>query len=359
MSAATATSLTCERRASTTPISLRLPDIGSRRCWRATRMRLARVSVLSDLRLAELLPANSFQGTLLVAKSLRTSFAAAGSKRPQLLSTLDFGRQIIRFSLPGGLFGLLAGIYFQLFRTCWKSFGTVGESTNVGVPLDPVTQNFIATAVGLLVAGFALYQTYYVFYRPEPRVLRKRLRLPRDRGGTILRPLADLPDLGKWIKAHFGVPLPVKELGHDGGERDKEERQIWYENNALVRSLLNYVAQRGGEAIKTDYGYRADMYHALGACRLAPPAAALCACAYALSAYHADFWANSGVSAAVAIFIWATAVFLLRIFDSNRKNAWYALTSQARQDLYAWFTTHPESPLLSSKAQEDDLPPID
>jgi len=258
---------------------------------------------------------------------------------------MDFGRQIIRFSLPGGLFGLLAGIYVQLFHTFWKAFGTIGTSSAVAAPVDPVTQNFIATAVGLLVAGFALYQTYYVFYRPEPRILGWHLRLTRDRGGTILRPLSGLPGMSDWVNTHFKVSLPTGELSHDGFERSKQDRQVWYENNALVRSLLNYVAQHGGEAIKADYGYRADMYHALGACRLAPPTAALVACIYALSALHADLWANPVVSVVMALFIWSSALFLLRIFDSNRKNAWYALTSQARQDLYAWFSSSPDSPV--------------
>lgn len=260
---------------------------------------------------------------------------------------MNFGRQIIRFSLPGGLFGLLAGIYFEFFRAAWRAFGTVGASANVGVPVDPVTQNFIATAIGLLVAGFAIYQTYYVFYRPDPRLPGRHLRLTRDRGGTILRPLGEIPEMQRWVEAHFGVPLRNQVLPHDSGiTRDKAARQIWYENNALVRSLLNYVAQYGGDAIKSDYGYRADMYHALGACRIAPPIAALCACAYALSAFHADLLANSHVSLAVAVFIWGSAFLLLRIFDSNRKNAWYALTYQARQDLLAWFTTNPDSPLM-------------
>ena len=260
---------------------------------------------------------------------------------------MTFGRQLIRFSLPGGLFGLLAAIYIELFRTSIRAFGTAEEAKQVGVPLDPLAQNFIATAVGLLVAGFVIYQTYYVFYRPQPRFLWWRLPVPRDRGGAILMPLVDLPGMRQWVEASLQASLPEEILPFaDVAEREKAERERWYENNALVRGLLNYVAQRGGKELKSDIAYRADMYHALGACRWASFAASGCATIYVVVAYHADVARNWPESAMVfAIAVWSSW-FLYRVFRSNRKNAWYALTAQARQGLLAWFTTHPESPLL-------------
>lgn len=265
---------------------------------------------------------------------------------------MDFGRQLIRFSLPGGLFGLLVGLYLELFREAWRVLGTVADKQQLDVPLDPLTQNFIATAVGLLVAGFVIYQTYYVFYRPEPRFLWRNLRMTRDRGGAILHPLAEVPGLSEWVERHTGSALPSKELPHHVTTRSKEDRETWYENNALVRSLLIYAAQHDGEEIKADVTYRADMYHALGACRLAAPIAAMCTCIYALAVYHANVTANLVISACAILVVFASTAFLVYIFDSNRKNTWYALTSQARQSLLIWFTTHPESPCVTAPVAE-------
>jgi len=196
------------------------------------------------------------------------------------------------------------------------------------------------------VAGFVIYQTYYVFYRPQPRILRWKLPVPRDRGGTILEPLGDLPGLRKWVKDHFQSELPTAVLPFaDVTERSKAEREIWYENNALVRALLNHVSQYDGDELKRDIGYRADMYHALGACRWASFGALGCAFIYIVAAYHKDVlhnWSESGVVLVIASW---SSWFLYRVFRSNRKNAWYALTTQAKQGLLGWFTTHPSSPL--------------
>jgi hypothetical protein len=263
---------------------------------------------------------------------------------------LDFGRQLIRFSLPGGLFGLLAAIYLELFRESWKVFGKPEDAPHPSV-LDPVTQNFIATAIGLLIGGFLIYQLYYVFYRPRPRIFGIPLSRPKDRGGRILMPLNGITGLPTWIEEHFDARLPTAILPHSLREPTEAQRSRWYENNALVRALLTYIAEHGGGELKRDIDYRADMYHALGACRLAATAAAPVAIVYVGVADHSSAFGNLVGSACVAILAGLASGGLYWVFRKNRKNAWYALTAQARQGLYSWFTTSEQSPTRITQAE--------
>lgn len=264
---------------------------------------------------------------------------------------MDFGRQIIRYSIPGGVFVFLTSLYLVILRIAWYLVNPdddrlPGPATSdhkpflnvIGEILDPLTANLLVSIVGMLIAGYLIYQIYYHYYRPAPVILRWRpVRLqPKDRGGEILKHLLRVQGAEGWLNSHFRATESFAIVPRNEA-RDDRARKAWYEHNEIVRSLVNFAAQENYSQIKEDLGFRSDMYHSLGACRFAVWLSTLCAVAYVFLAQGE----NIGEMVERTLIGLVVVLFLTRslhiVFDNNRSKAWLALTQQVGHDLALWY----------------------
>lgn len=100
---------------------------------------------------------------------------------------------------------------------------------------------------------------------------------------------------------------------------------------------MSQVADSGRIHAKQDFDYRADMYHSLGACRVAVLFAAFAALVYIPLAQYPFSWRLGELSAFAALAIGTISFALLWVIRKNRAKAWYALTEQAGHDLRVWY----------------------
>lgn len=265
---------------------------------------------------------------------------------------MDFGRQIIRYSIPGGVFGFLTALLLVMIRITWYIASADEIRTEnidpadkprpiltvIGEVLDPLTTNLLVSVIGMLIAGYLIYQIYYRYYKPSPRILSYRLWRfqPLDRGGEILANFFDAEGAEGWVKDQLHIEGDFEVVQAEKVRTD-DEKLAWYRHNDIVRSLVNFTAQSGNTGVKDDYGYRSDVYHSLGACRLAVLLSGICGILYVFLGAAFDFAVSFERTLVSGVLVLVVCVYLIRVFDRNREKSWHAITQQVGNDLAMWF----------------------
>ncbi len=216
---------------------------------------------------------------------------------------MDWARQILRYSAPAGIMAALL-LGFQLLF----DVAVYGRAPlQLALAAQPVIA-LIALAATLPV-GFLLSQFYRVEFTP---VSRATGYVRRDRGGAILLRLSDsdraaieqamtcsldlsdrtIPSISylpPWIPlARKGIPEPWRlrfsrrkgragrlvapiELADLATQREYADQ--WGRHWEVVQGLLDISSMAGFPELKREYTNLSDLYHALGAARLAVCAA--------------------------------------------------------------------------------------
>jgi hypothetical protein len=256
-------------------------------------------------------------------------------------------RQLLRFSLPGGLFILTAALLQVGLRWAFD----LDKPTPV---LSAISANPAATLAGVVVIGFVLYQLYYLYQRPmRPRYFGGKRR--KDLGGTILEGLDPvvLDELRTVYEAQLHLDTAAME--------DSDYRRAWHEHESVVRSLLAMIETEDGEKIKDDYLLLSDTYHALGACRYVPWAIVVATLLQVVANYSSDLAAHPVKSFVLAVATLAICVAVSSACSRNRDDCWTTMTKQLRRNLRAWFTRHPDflGPKLDAEATVAADPKLD
>jgi hypothetical protein len=241
---------------------------------------------------------------------------------------MDTPRQLLRYSLPGGLFVLVVAVNQLALRWAW--------GPRASIVFSALSENIAAAVAGVFIIGFVIYQLYYFFYRPV--VPLSRGRTTTDRGGAILSGLHGLDgDPLARIEAAYDVEL---NLGISRAPTE-EYRKAWHTHNSIVRSLINTVATCGGETIRQDFTNLSDIYHALGACRLVAPLALLSTVVFAVFNQMPAVEEQPFSTAGAALFMSVITVVIFLTCHANRRDTWHTMTKQLQRDLRIWFTRQP------------------
>jgi hypothetical protein len=251
---------------------------------------------------------------------------------------MDAGKQLIRYSLPGGVFIGLVAVFDFLFRWAWRDRPSVAFSL--------ITNDGLATAVGVVILGFIIYQFYYSMHQPIVRFPLPRFiqfRRTFDRGGWILAGLSNDKNRNKeildeiknvqGIKGALGIARNLK--------RDDKYQERWYRNMHAVRSMLNATRTTGDGHIRDDYVALGDMYHVLGACRISTLFAGVAALIHAglyynLVEHHPLRSFGALIGSLYIVALW------LRVVQHNRLDTLHTMRRQVRRDLRMWLARHPE-----------------
>jgi hypothetical protein len=250
---------------------------------------------------------------------------------------MDGARQLVRYSLPGGLFSLLVIMFQIALHWAWGSFdGT----------LDVLLDHAVAVLAASIIFGFVIYQVYYAMYGPfirlPPPFHRLHWARTHDRGGEIFSGLS--PEDRERIAEALGSKSDLSPAPYFSCDK-KAYKDAWYANSHATRSVLDHLAVRGGEEIKRNYVALSDIYHALGACRYAVILAFSATAGYVALADRAGRFTESPGKSAVAIvgcfvITWAMVV----ICHLNRADTWHTMTKQLRSDLRVWVAAYPDFP---------------
>jgi hypothetical protein len=271
-------------------------------------------------------------------------------------SVMDAARQLIRYSIPGGVFAVLLILFDLIFHAFWHS--------KPNVTFFAVTGSGFATAAGIIILGFIIYQFYYAMHQPIVRFPFPRIKLGRtyDRAGWILTGLTDVDGFLERVKEMQGITGPLDYIDRyfddprtersrfattiyafRNHERDKEYTERWYINVHAMRSLINITTSDGQTRIKDDYVALGDIYHALGACRISIGLSLfVTGIQYIVvdySQYSAHLVVASTCAAAACVII---VGFMLRIVQHNRQDTLHTMKRQLRRDLRSWIAQHPD-----------------
>lgn len=266
--------------------------------------------------------------------------------------------------------------------------------------INPVTkpQTTLAAIAASVPVGFLLYQMYYATYGPTLIIFRflhpwdRRTRVSRDRGAEILGSLP--PDRLAQLRHRFGARLDVRRwythrprrpyatpvldeaairaayptsddgLAWSGAAvlkpRDAtkaafphvevDPRQAtriyadnWRENWTVFRSLLDLAASHAeAKELKTEFTTLSDIYHALGASRLAVPVGWLIGVIYAVAGYTPRVLDHLlGVIFAAALML-VVCTFVFWVLHRARRATWQSALACAHYGLTWCFATHPE-----------------
>jgi hypothetical protein len=251
---------------------------------------------------------------------------------------MDAGKQLIRYSLPGGVFIGLVAVFDLLLRWAWQDKPTAAFAL--------ITNDGLATAVGVVILGFIIYQFYYSMHQPVVRFpLPRSIRFGRtfDQGGWILMGLSSDKKRNKAILAQIRTAQGIKGvLGYARDVRDDDKYQErWYRNMHAVRSLLSATRSTGDSHIRDDYVTLGDIYHVLGACRISTLFAGVAALIHA--GLHYNLVANHPFRSLGALVgsLYIVALWL-RVVQHNRRDTLHTMRRQLRRDLRMWLARHPE-----------------
>lgn len=281
--------------------------------------------------------------------------------------------QLIRLSIPGSIFVLAAAATYAFAEVLW------GNSLSNVESLTTLTTSITAIAASVPL-GFLVYQIYY--WRYSPFVIGDVVT--RDRGRDALWHLD--PEVLARLRTHFDARLDVRRHHrsvstpvirrlkllrlNDGllrarykdptlsvsaeDERlfEKDNRNLrriyednWYENWDVFRALLDLLAGEGKRPeIKQNFTALYDIYHSLGASRLAVVLGSFASLAYLGGAHHGEIGDHLTASIVgvfvVLFFAFGTAYVLHR----TRIATWRSAIAKVRLDLTSCLA--PDSPLL-------------
>jgi len=251
---------------------------------------------------------------------------------------VDIGKHLIRYSLPGGVLIGLAAVFDFVSRWAWREQPTAAFAL--------ITSDGLATALGVVILGFVIYQFYYSMHQPIvrfplPRII--RFGKTFDRGGWILAGLSTDKRRNKEILNKIREVQGIK--GSIGNAKDIKSDDSysdrWYRNMHAVRSLLNATRNTGDDRIRDDYVALSDMYHILGACRIATLFAGVTALVHA-GLYFRLVEDHPFRSAGALVGSLYIAILWLRVVQHNRTDTLHTMRRQVRRDLRMWLVRHPE-----------------
>lgn len=196
--------------------------------------------------------------------------------------------------------------------------------------IDPAVTLFVV-ALGVPV-GFVMNQIYFAVLDGLLPFMRF-LAVPLDRGAQILRHLhldqlaylrentsfeLDMVDdkvhfVRGWIRRRFRlVDNTIK------GRRAyaRVRRQNW---RAVLWLMLHGVSKDHGDALRAEYGARADTYHALGGCRYAVATATALVATYNLVAHRTEIL-DDWVHTLIIVSLIASGTFLLLVVISRARH---------------------------------------
>jgi hypothetical protein len=297
------------------------------------------------------------------------------------------GSQILRLSIPGSIFVLTGVGTYTFAQVLW------GKTLSDVQSLTTLTTSVTAIAASIPI-GFLVYQIYY--WRYSPFFLRKYVT--RDHGRDALSGLP--PDILARLRTLFDARLDVRrhhesvntqvrrrlrllklndelmrarykvenpQAGDEGDysfeedERfEKDERNIrriykdnWYENWDVFRSLLDLIATRGERPeIKRNFMNLYDIYHSLGAGRLAVPLGTSAAVLYLARAHHEDISHHLLASIVGLMVVVALTVLFAYVLHQTRITTWRSAISKVRLDLDSCFKTNAH--LVELLPEEED-----
>jgi hypothetical protein len=296
---------------------------------------------------------------------------------------MDTARQVLRFSIPGAVLLLNGIVGFLIMRRLQG----VPYSESLGL----MRQNF-ATLVGVLAVvpvGYLTYQVYHAVYGPtvRPPLRRWNGRYVRlDRGSQVLHHLGD--PRRRALELLFGVTLdfskphgrvrtPKHRLRHPykwaasrvkmleltsewhaipTAEREQQYRERWYANWDVLRAVLDIAGANPSTAqVKSEYVALSDLYHSLGATRVAVTFSWFGT--VAIIASHPDKVHEhlAGTVAGLVLLTIVTALLSYILFLARRRT-WLSAASSLRLGLHWLFTQHPElfAPRKAKKPKRSD-----
>jgi hypothetical protein len=272
--------------------------------------------------------------------------------------------QLIRLSIPGSIF-VLAGVGTYAFaEVLW------GEQLSDVEALTKLTTSIAAIAASIPL-GFLIYQVYY--WRYSPFVFRGIVS--RDRGRDALWHLPS--EVLNRLRTHFDARLDVRRhhrtistplirrlkllrlhddllrarykdekaavTAEDAYLFEKDNRSLrriysdnWYENWDVFRGVLDLVATEGGRPeIKRNFTTLYDIYHSLGASRLAVTLGPAAGFAYLGGTHREDIAGHvlaSVIGFFVVVFVACTVAYILH---RTRIATWRSAIAKIRLDLTA------------------------
>jgi len=282
---------------------------------------------------------------------------------------MDTARQVLRFSIPGAVLLLNGIVGFLVIRRL--------QGTPYSESLELMRGNS-ATLVGVLAVipvGYLTYQIYHAVYGPTVRPPLRRwsgryVRL--DRGSQVLHHLGEprrhaLQELFgvmlDFTKPHRRVARPERRLRHPYrwvasgvrmleltdewqsiplAERERRYRERWYANWDVLRAVLDIAGSNPTTAqVKSEYVVLSDLYHSLGATRVAVAFSWLGI--VTIIASHPDKVRASlpGSIAGLVVVTLMSALLSYMLFLARRRT-WLSAASSLRLGLHWLFTQHPE-----------------
>lgn len=262
---------------------------------------------------------------------------------------MDTARQILRFSIPGSLL-FLHGLACLLVAEQIQNAGALSAPDLDG------NSAAIVIVLATIPIGFVVYQIYYFSYGPIVSFWPFKWggrRVRADRGWLILsflekRQITALETIFKvrlqTVSPHCGIPRPkhwyrhplrtlehvlgileidgtAKTLPLEGGHRRIAYEDSWYIHWNLLQSILDIAGSiSSGEQIKREYTTLSDIYHALGAARIAIILAGIGVFAWTVA--HAADASHPLCSVAAVAAIAALTGILSLVLHIARRRTW-------------------------------------
>lgn len=284
---------------------------------------------------------------------------------------MDTARQILRYSIPGSLC-LITAVAVVFIMQVAAAFDVTAISPATKV------ETTIAMVAASVPVGFLIYQVYYASYGPlvPYRWLVFWTRTPatyitRDRGADIFRQLPD--DQLVQLRSMFDAALDVDSWYLQADARTRlakaanlmqldEQRIIekyrnadhppdpvaiyelhWRENWGVFRSLLDLAAARAdAKELKMEFTTLSDIYHALGAARLAVPLGGVIGVVYAGS-MHTERILHHLLEEFVAAMLMAlVGAWIVNLLHNARRATWNSALACAQYGLRWCLGTHPD-----------------
>jgi hypothetical protein len=277
-------------------------------------------------------------------------------------------RQLLRYTIPGGVFVLVAAVLIGVRR--WVEVPVSGKSqetiATLHQPLKDLAGEALAAIAAAVIFGFMIYQIYYVLYRPI--ILHRWARF--DRGAEIIKKLKKKDQ--RWIADVYGLkcgadgipkfielvthktkPIPwfrvwrLQRLNPTGtvkketkAKLEKDYRKQWYRNATMVQSLTDMLGSNGADAVRSDYNTLSDVYHALGAIIIALWIAFVAAIVDVAAAHRMIVTGHPVRLAIGGGTLFAVAIVVTLICEHNRRDTLLTMTNQLAMDLRWWFNMH-------------------
>ena len=266
--------------------------------------------------------------------------------------------QLVRLSIPGSLYLLFSLGSYAGLRLAWSDGLDDLEVFNE-------TTAAIAVIAASVPIGFVVYQLYYWAYGPTIVGSLVNRDLGRDALTALPEPIVQQLrtlcntriDLRRhhqpvWkrvrilrldhdaLESHYKARPPQVGLDAPPWEFEEDERSVkriykanWYENWDTFRAVLDLVSYKGMPEPKHDFRLLYDIYHALGATRVALVLGTISGLIYGWGAHRGRFEGHLAASAIAVGLLIATTFGLLYVLHRARRSTWKSAIKKVGLDL--------------------------